>query len=57
MSDRTVIARDLVKTYENGRTRALNGVSLEGLLWGVRGDLWAVGFGQEHSLESHWRSR
>jgi putative ABC transport system ATP-binding protein len=29
MSDRTVIARDLVKTYENGRTRALNGVSLE----------------------------
>jgi len=29
MSDRTVIARDLVKTYENGRTRALDGVSLE----------------------------
>ena len=29
MSDRVVIARDLVKTYENGRTRALDGVSLE----------------------------
>ncbi|MCL6642019.1 MAG: ABC transporter ATP-binding protein [Candidatus Bipolaricaulota bacterium] len=29
MSDRTVVARDLVKTYENGRTRALDGVSLE----------------------------
>lgn len=29
MSDPIVIARDLVKTYENGRTRALDGVTLE----------------------------
>jgi len=29
MNERIVIARDLVKTYENGRTRALDGVSLE----------------------------
>lgn len=29
MSDCIVIARDLVKTYENGRTRALDGVTLE----------------------------
>lgn len=29
MSDFVVIARDLVKTYENGRTRALDGVTLE----------------------------
>ncbi len=29
MSEPIVIARDLVKTYENGRTRALDGVSLE----------------------------
>ncbi len=29
MSESIVIARDLVKTYEHGRTRALDGVSLE----------------------------
>ncbi|MCX8103675.1 MAG: ABC transporter ATP-binding protein [Candidatus Bipolaricaulota bacterium] len=29
MSDHIVVARDLVKTYENGRTRALDGVTLE----------------------------
>lgn len=29
MSDPIVVARDLVKTYENGRTRALDGVTLE----------------------------
>lgn len=29
MSDSIVIARDLVKTYESGRTRALDGVTLE----------------------------
>lgn len=29
MSDLIIVARDLVKTYENGRTRALDGVSLE----------------------------
>lgn len=29
MSDSIVVARDLVKTYENGRTRALDGVTLE----------------------------
>ncbi|MFN4217916.1 MAG: ABC transporter ATP-binding protein [Candidatus Bipolaricaulia bacterium] len=29
MSEPIVVARDLVKTYENGRTRALDGVSLE----------------------------
>lgn len=29
MSEPIVIARDLVKTYENGRTRALDGVTLE----------------------------
>lgn len=29
MSEKIVIARDLVKTYEGGRTRALDGISLE----------------------------
>ncbi len=29
MSDRIIFAKDLVKTYEGGRTRALDGVSLE----------------------------
>jgi len=29
MSDHIVVARDLVKTYENGRTRALDGVTVE----------------------------
>ncbi len=29
MSESIVVARDLVKTYENGRTRALDGVTLE----------------------------
>jgi putative ABC transport system ATP-binding protein len=29
MNEQIVIARDLVKTYDNGRTRALDGVSLE----------------------------
>ncbi len=29
MSDSIVVARNLVKTYENGRTRALDGVTLE----------------------------
>ncbi|MCI2430857.1 ABC transporter ATP-binding protein [Candidatus Acetothermia bacterium] len=29
MSEKIIIAKDLVKTYENGRTRALDGVSLE----------------------------
>lgn len=29
MSESLVVARDLVKTYENGRTRALDGVSVE----------------------------
>lgn len=29
MSEPIVVARDLVKTYENGRTRALDGASLE----------------------------
>jgi hypothetical protein len=27
MNEQIVIARDLVKTYDNGRTRALDGVS------------------------------
>lgn len=29
MNEKIVIAKDLVKTYENGRTRALDGVTLE----------------------------
>lgn len=29
MSDRIILAKELVKTYEGGRTRALDGVSLE----------------------------
>ncbi|MCS6937184.1 MAG: ABC transporter ATP-binding protein [Candidatus Bipolaricaulota bacterium] len=38
MSEKIIIAKDLVKTYENGRTRALDGVSLEI----VRGEAVAI---------------
>jgi hypothetical protein len=57
MNEQIVIARDLVKTYDNGAHPRPRWRELRDLRRGICGDLRAIGLRQEHSSQSHWRPR